>query len=75
MTAWALSLTVFVALLFIGLAMELWAWRWPRFRAPVPAGVRLPRAAPSLAAAMRTTPGRVAVFAWWLWLGIHFLAR
>ena len=27
------------------------------------------------AAAMRRTPGRAAVFAAWLWLGVHFLAR
>jgi anti-sigma-K factor RskA len=29
----------------------------------------------ALAAAMRTTRGRVAVLAGWLWLGVHFLAR
>lgn len=27
------------------------------------------------AAAMRRTPGRAGVFAAWLWLGVHFLAR
>ena len=26
-------------------------------------------AAQALAAGMRSTPGRIAVFAWWLWLG------
>lgn len=75
MSDWALSLTIFVALGITGVAMEVWARRWPRLPGPVPASVRLPRAAPSVAAAMRTTAGRVAVFAWWLWLGIHFLAR
>jgi Family of unknown function (DUF6186) len=29
----------------------------------------------AVGAAMRTTPGRVAVLAVWLWLGVHFLAR
>lgn len=38
------------------------------------AGPAVPAAA-ALAAAMRTTPGRVIVFAVWLWLGVHFLAR
>lgn len=28
----------------------------------------------AVAAAMRTTPGRVAVLAGWVWLGVHFLA-
>jgi hypothetical protein len=35
----------------------------------------LPSAGRSVAAAMRTTPGRVAVLAAWLWIGVHFLAR
>ena len=34
-----------------------------------------PSAPQAIAAAMRTTPGRAAVLAGWLWLGIHFLAR
>jgi len=34
-----------------------------------------PSAGQAIGAAMRTTPGRVAVLAVWLWLGIHFLAR
>jgi predicted lipoprotein len=34
-----------------------------------------PSAAQAIGAAMRTTPGRAAVLAVWLWLGIHFLAR
>ncbi|MGR6964641.1 DUF6186 family protein [Geodermatophilus sp. URMC 61] len=29
----------------------------------------------AIGAAMRTTPGRVAVLLAWLWLGVHFLAR
>ncbi len=29
----------------------------------------------TVAAAMRTTPGRVAVLLAWVWLGVHFLAR
>ncbi len=29
----------------------------------------------AVAAAMRTTPGRVAVLLAWVWLGVHFLAR
>jgi hypothetical protein len=33
------------------------------------------RPRPVVAAAMRTTPGRVAVLVGWLWLGVHFLAR
>ncbi|MGZ4631719.1 MAG: DUF6186 family protein [Actinomycetes bacterium] len=65
MTPRAASITGFVVLLLVGVGLELWA----RTTA------RVPRAAPSVSAAMRTTPGRVAVFAWWLWLGIHFLAR
>ncbi len=32
-------------------------------------------AAQALTAAMRTTRGRLAVLAGWLWLGVHFLAR
>jgi hypothetical protein len=29
----------------------------------------------TIGAAMRTTPGRIAVLSAWLWLGVHFLAR
>lgn len=32
-------------------------------------------AADAIAAAMRRPPGRAAVLAAWLWLGVHFLAR
>lgn len=65
----AISAGGFVLLGLIGLALE-WAGR-PRpteTSGPAPAG-----AAPS--AAMRITNGRVAVLMWWLWLGVHFLAR
>ena len=31
--------------------------------------------AQALGAAMRTAPGRAAVLAAWVWLGVHFLAR
>jgi hypothetical protein len=31
--------------------------------------------AETVGAAMRTTPGRVAVLLAWVWLGVHFLAR
>jgi hypothetical protein len=55
----------FLALLAIGIWLEIRA----RLRAPAATATR------SLAAAMRTTPGRVAVLSWWVWLGTHFLAR
>ena len=29
----------------------------------------------AVGAALRTTPGRVAVLLAWVWLGVHFLAR
>ncbi|TFV88206.1 hypothetical protein E4P40_10315 [Blastococcus sp. CT_GayMR20] len=48
-----------------GAALELTAHRRPD----------RPTAAQAVGAAMRTTPGRAAVWAVWLWLGIHFLAR
>ena len=35
----------------------------------------LPSAAQTIGAVMRTTPGRAAILATWLWLGIHFPAR
>lgn len=65
MTGTKVSVIGFVALLITGLALEL-------------AGRRrtgLPTAAQALAAAMRTTPGRVTVLAAWVWVGVHFLAR
>ena len=33
------------------------------------------RPGPTIGSAMRTTTGRVAVLAAWLWVGLHFLAR
>ena len=65
MTGSTASLLGFAALLVTGLALEV-AGR----RRPGPA-----TAAQALAAAMRTTPGRAAVLAAWVWLGVHFLAR
>ena len=65
MTGRTASLLGFTALLVTGLALELTARRRPG-----PA-----TAAQALAAALRTTPGRAAVLAAWLWLGVHFLAR
>ena len=59
------SLLVFAALLVTALVLEA-AGR--RRAGPV-------TAAQALAAAMRTAPGRVAVLAAWVWLGVHFLAR
>ena len=60
-----MSLLGFAALLAAGLALEATGRR----RAGRATAAR------ALAAAMRTTPGRVAVLATWLWLGVHFLAR
>ena len=65
MTGTAASAAGFLVLLAIGIWLEVRA----RLRAPAATATR------SLAAAMRTTPGRVAVLSWWVWLGTHFLAR
>ena len=65
MTGTAVSVAGFVLLGLVGVALEVLARRTGR----------LPTAGASLAAAMRTTPGRVAVLVWWVWLGVHFLAR
>ncbi len=59
------SVVVFVALLLIAALLEAAA---RRERGPA-------TMAEALGAAMRTTPGRVAVLTAWLWLGLHFLAR
>jgi hypothetical protein len=61
----ATSVAGFLLLLAAGVALEWRARRLPE----------RPTAARCLAATMRTTPGRVAVLAWWVWLGIHFMAR
>jgi hypothetical protein len=66
----AVSIAVFLVLGAVGLGLEAWARRGPVARAG-----GFPAAGPALAAAMRSTPGRVAVFSWWVWLGVHFLAR
>lgn len=62
----AVSVTGFLLLLAVGILLEA------RARTGDQRGVR---AVPSVAAAMRTSAGRAAVFMWWLWLGVHFLAR
>jgi hypothetical protein len=59
------SVLGFAALVVTALALEAAARHRPD---------RVP-AAQALAAAMRTTPGRAAVLAGWVWLGVHFLAR
>lgn len=59
------SILVFVVLALTAVAFEASAHRTGR-----PASL-----ADALAAAMRTTPGRVAVLASWLWIGVHVLAR
>lgn len=68
MNGTVVSIAVFLALLLAGLALDV------RARAGGGAGeaVTLGQA---LAALMRTTPGRVAVLACWVWAGVHFLAR
>jgi hypothetical protein len=55
----------FAVLLVAALALEAAARRG---RGPATLGE-------AVGAAMRTTPGRVAVLLAWLWLGVHFLAR
>ncbi len=65
MSGTAVSATVVVVLLVSGLALEASARR-----RGVPA-----TASQAVGAAMRSTPGRVAVLLAWAWLGVHFLAR
>ena len=64
MTGTTVSVAGFLALLVAGIVLEV------RGRRGVTA-----TAGQALAAAMRTTPGRLAVFSAWIWLGVHFLAR
>jgi uncharacterized membrane protein len=64
MSGTAISLGGYLILLVAGVVLEL------RGRAGTAA-----TAGQALAAAMRTTPGRLAVFSVWIWLGVHFLAR
>ena len=54
------------ALLALAIATELLARR---------PGASLRPLGATLAAALRTPGGRIAVFGAWLWLGWHFLAR
>jgi hypothetical protein len=64
-TGGGISAVGFVVLLVAAVALEVAAHR----RGDVPT------AGEALAAAMRTTGGRVAVLSGWLWVGVHFLAR
>jgi len=63
-TGTTVSVVGFLALLVAGIVLELRGRR---------AGTAT--AGQALAAAMRTMPGRLAVFSVWIWLGVHFLAR
>ncbi|MGY1663592.1 DUF6186 family protein [Geodermatophilus sp. SYSU D00705] len=65
MSAGAVGPAGFLVLLLAALALQSAARRGA---GPAPVGR-------AVAAAMRTTPGRLAVLAVWLWLGVHFLAR
>lgn len=65
MTGLCVSVAGFAALLMAGAALEVAA----RHGSGTASGPR------TLAAAMRTTSGRVVVLAAWLWSGVHFLAR
>ncbi|MGY1831222.1 DUF6186 family protein [Geodermatophilus sp. SYSU D01180] len=65
MTGTAGAVTAVLLLLAAGLSLEVSARRRGR-SAPL---------AQALAAAMRTTPGRLVVLLAWAWLGVHFLAR
>lgn len=65
MSGTAISVLAFGALVLIAIVLEMSARRRGR-----PA-----TAAETVAATMRTTPGRVAVLASWVWVGVHVLAR
>ncbi|CCG03663.1 DUF6186 family protein [Blastococcus saxobsidens] len=65
MSGTATSITGFTVLALLATVIEV---RARRGTGPV-------TAADAVAAAMRTTPGRLAVLAAWVWLGVHFLAR
>ena len=65
MTETVVSVLAFVVLALAAVVLEVSARLTGR-------AASLPDA---LAAAMRTTPGRVAVLVSWLWLGVHVLAR
>ncbi|MGY1808847.1 DUF6186 family protein [Blastococcus sp. SYSU D00669] len=66
MSGSAVSLTGFAVLLAAAVALEVAGRRRPG---------RTATAGQAVGAAMRTAPGRLAVLAGWLWLGVHFLAR
>ncbi|MGY1639085.1 DUF6186 family protein [Geodermatophilus sp. SYSU D00742] len=65
MSGATVSAVGFAALLLAALALQAAARR----------GVHGVTVARAVGAALRTTPGRVAVLVVWLWLGVHFLAR
>ncbi|HZG94190.1 MAG TPA: DUF6186 family protein [Mycobacteriales bacterium] len=65
MSGRAVSLLGFAALIAAAVALEVAGRRRGR----------VATAGHALAAAMRTTGGRVAVLSGWLWVGVHFLAR
>ncbi len=75
MTGSAVSVTGFALLALSAVLLEVSARRHRlgrRREPPEPASVT---AAAAITAAMRTAAGRATVFAAWLWLGVHFLAR
>ena len=65
MTAGTVGVVGFAALLVTAVLLEVAARRRPGRATAVQA----------IGAAMRTTPGRLAVLGTWVWLGVHFLAR
>lgn len=65
MSGAGVALLGFAVLLALGLALQAAGRR----------RVGAVTAGQALAAAMRTTPGRAAVLAAWVWVGVHFLAR
>ncbi|MGY1823122.1 DUF6186 family protein [Geodermatophilus sp. SYSU D00079] len=65
MSGATVSAVGFAVLLLAALALQVTARH----------GSRAATVAQAVGAALRTTPGRVAVLAVWLWLGVHFLAR
>ncbi len=66
MTPRAAIVAGFAAMVVVAVALDLFARR---------AGSPVRPLAATLAAALRTRGGRIAVFGVWLWLGWHFLAR
>ncbi len=66
MTPRAAVIAGFAAILLLAVAVDLVARR---------PGSRVQPLSATLAAALRSRGGRVAVLGCWLWLGWHFLAR